>query len=153
MVTFSDDDKNQVMESWKKLAPNVYGASVLFYNELYKLKPSLAPGSAQDIHKQAEKAIYSIGFIISHLGMLNDNNVRKKIKKLVQGHLEGHSGLSHEDVNTVKKAFVMAAGEMLRGSWTKATALAWIRFLTIIEVIVTERQAQKEKYLFPIFDV
>lgn len=110
-----------VQESWELVAGRLDTLGTLFYWHLFKLDGSLRPLFKQDLHRQQQKFMHIIAYIVNNLEQ--PQQFFNSTKLLGRHH--AHMGVRTEHYHTVGEAFLAALGEMLGRRFTPETKQAW----------------------------
>ncbi|SMD32865.1 hypothetical protein SAMN04488029_1225 [Reichenbachiella faecimaris] len=126
-------------KSWKDMAPRLHEMTACFYNNLYSIDRALVPSFSDQLamYKQADKALYSIGFLIASLENLLIANAG--IRKIFSEYGATHKKIKLSDSSKVIKAFILAAKSTLRDEWSNETSICWYRLFTILLELLNNR--------------
>ena len=110
-----------VQQSWYTLVDRLDTLGTLFYWRLFLLDESLRPLFKQDLHRQQQKFMHTIGYIVTNLEQ--PQQFFNSTKLLGRHH--AHMGIRSEHYHTVGEAFLDALAEMLGSQFTPTTQQAW----------------------------
>lgn len=110
-----------VQASWQMVADRSDTLGTLFYWHLFKLDGSLRPLFKQDLHRQQQKFMHTIAYIVTNLEQ--PQQFFNSTKLLGRHH--AHMGIRTEHYHTVGEAFLAALAEMLGPKFTPDVRQAW----------------------------
>ncbi|MEO9964343.1 MAG: hypothetical protein ABJF11_01060 [Reichenbachiella sp.] len=147
MKDLNNRERENIRKTWKVLAPNIHEFAVTFYSNLHTMDPALVPtfDSDLDINKQADKALYSLGFIVASLDnfLVANEGIKKKLNSVFSDHKQ----IKKPDKDKVIKAFLMALKSTVRQTWNNEIAISWYRLLSLITLIAMEGKIEFEAQL------
>ncbi|MEO9967331.1 MAG: hypothetical protein ABJF11_16150 [Reichenbachiella sp.] len=119
-------------DSWKEMAPRIHEMTSYFYNNLHAIDPSLVPSFSdqQELYKQADKALYCIGFLIASLDNLIVADAG--IKKIFKDFRASHKRIKFSDSTKLIQAFILSAKTTFKENWTNRQTICWYRLTTIL---------------------
>lgn len=131
-----------VQESWQLVAHRSDTLGTLFYWRLFSLDASLRPLFKQDLHRQQQKFMHTINYIVTNLEQ--PQQFFNSTKLLGRHH--AHMGIRPEHYYTVGVAFLGSLAEMLGAKFTPATEQAWQSAYYLIAGLMKEASEPTEMY-------
>ena len=130
-------DVNQiklVKESFERIVPIKDRFATDFYNELFRLDPSVRPLFKDDISAQKEKLVQTLSYVVGSLH--NPALIIKSIQDLGKKHV-GY-GVKAEHYDTVGKAMIKALQGALGDKMKGDLLAAWIEAYNMIASTMKE---------------
>ncbi|MBV8223951.1 MAG: hemin receptor [Verrucomicrobia bacterium] len=131
-------EKQLVQESWARVIPISDIAANLFYEQLFKLDPSLRALFTSDISEQGRKLMAMITIAVN--GLENLEKILPAVRALGSRHA-GY-GVKDEHYETVASALLWTLEQGLGDAFTEDTRFAWIATYTLISNTMKDAAAE-----------
>jgi hemoglobin-like flavoprotein len=131
-------EKQLVQESWARVIPISDIAASLFYEQLFKLDPSLRALFTSDISEQGRKLMAMITIAVN--GLENLEKTLPAVRALGSRHA-GY-GVKDEHYETVASALLWTLEQGLGDAFTEDTRFAWIATYTLISNTMKDAAAE-----------
>jgi len=133
------DQVDLVQDSVAIAARDADGAAQLFYDNLFRLDPSLRPLFKGDMNAQRGKLMAALGLVMKNLR--TPDRFRGALIQLGENHV-GY-GLTEAHYDTVGRALIMTLEQALGRDFTPALRTAWIAAYGAVAGIMTEAAREK----------
>ena len=130
----NEDTVKLVQASWIKVMPIAPQAAELFYNNLFKLDPSLKAMFKGDMQAQGKKLMQMIGAAVGKLGDID--NLVPILQGLGQRH--GGYGVKPEHYATVGSALLATLSQGLGDEFTPEVRSAWTQVYGLITNVMLD---------------
>jgi hemoglobin-like flavoprotein len=131
-------EKQLVQESWARVISISDIAANLFYEQLFKLDPSLRALFTSDISEQGRKLMAMITIAVN--GLENLEKILPAVRALGSRHA-GY-GVKDEHYETVASALLWTLEQGLGDAFTEDTRFAWIATYTLISNTMKDAAAE-----------
>lgn len=126
-----------VQESWKKVVPIAEQAAALFYDELFRLDPSLKPLFKSDLKSQGRKLTSMLNTAVANLGRIE--TILPAVRDLGKRHV-GY-GVEPAHYGTVGTALITTLDKGLGKEFTPEVRAAWIETYTALSTVMLDAAA------------
>lgn len=134
METNIKDNVALIEESWEHIAPKGTEITISFYEKLFELAPDVRKMFQKDITKQAEKLLFTIGFLVSNVNRIEE--IAPSIEQL--GILHGKAyKVKEEHYQFVIDSLIYTLSINLEDIWREEHENAWRWTLdTVAEIMI-----------------
>ena len=122
-----------IEKSWEHIVPKGTEITISFYERLFELAPDVRKMFKKDISKQAEKLLFTIGFVVSNINRIEE--VAPSIAQL--GILHGKAyKVKEEHYQFVIDSLIYTLSSNLEDIWGEEHENAWRWTLDIVAEIM-----------------
>lgn len=129
-MEITSTDVKLMQASWIVLAPNSMALATKFYNDLFDENPGLIHMFKGDMDKQAEKLMYTLGFLITNLERLDE--IVKSVEELGRMHAKSYK-VQPEHYPIVKNKLIDTIQHFMKEEWTEDHQSAWYKVISLVE--------------------
>ena len=124
----TNEEKDLVKESFKKVEPIADVAAALFYQRLFDLDPELRPLFKGDLKEQGKKLMKMIGMAVKGLDRIEE------LVPMVEGLGKRHQsyGVKDSHYQTVAESLLWTLEKGLGEDFTEKTRNAWIKLYQLL---------------------
>ncbi len=112
-----------VRHTFTPVAQQARRAGAFFYDRLFALDPSLRPLFPDDLHRQGEKFVETLGTMIRALEREQTADASSELQQLGQRHEE--YGVQPRHYDTLREALLWALAQILGEDFDDDVAVAW----------------------------
>ncbi|MEP1096171.1 MAG: globin domain-containing protein [Cyclobacteriaceae bacterium] len=111
-----------IEETWELMAPKGSQITISFYEKLFELAPEVRKMFQKDISKQAEKLLFTMGFLVSNVNRIDE--IAPSIEQL--GILHGKAyRVKDEHYQFVIESLIYTLSHNLEDIWGEEHEKAW----------------------------
>lgn len=136
-------DVKLVQSSWIVLAPNSMEVAKDFYNHLFDNNPEIIPYFKGDMDKQAEKLMFTLGFLVTNLERLDE--IVKSVEELGRVHAKAYKVKPSHYV-MVKRSLIATIEKQMQSTWTKQHYDAWYKVISTVERVMIKGASNKSRF-------
>lgn len=114
-----------VRDTFAPLARQARRAGAFFYDRLFALDPSLRPLFPDDVQRQGEKFVETLGLMIRAVEQDQTGDFYTDLQELGRRHRE--YGVQPEHYETLREAFLWSLAQILGEDFDDEVALAWCK--------------------------
>lgn len=129
MTVLTDQQKQLVQSSFREVSPVADEVSVKFYDQLFRLAPSVRSLFPDDLTEQRRKLMYTLTLVVANLKNLDE--VVPTIEALGRRHVGYGAAPAHYEI--VGQALLSALAQGLGPSFTDEVKQAWIAAYGVIQ--------------------